>query len=69
LHDNDNDNRCCDITIGDNTTGEGDGDDEQIVVQMKKLPADVLALGVTVTSYRGQSFAAIKGAYCRLIDV
>ncbi len=33
-----------DLHAGDNRTGEGEGDDEQLVVDLKKVPADVLKL-------------------------
>ena len=53
---------------GDNLTGEGEGDDEVIHVQLDKVPAKVAYLVFTVSSYQGQSFNQIQNAYCRLVD-
>ena len=36
---------------GDNRTGEGDGDDEQVVVDFSKIPAHIHRIGITVTIY------------------
>ncbi len=53
---------------GDNLTGEGDGDDELITIHLDRLPKEVEALVFTVNSFRGQTFAEVKNAYCRLLD-
>ena len=53
---------------GDNRTGAGDGDDEQIVVDLSKVPANIAALVFTVNSFTGQSFAQVENAYCRIIN-
>lgn len=53
---------------GDNLTGEGDGDDEVIFVDLGRLPAGVAHLAFTVCSFRGQTFNDVEGAFCRLID-
>lgn len=53
---------------GDNLTGEGDGDDEVIRVDLSRLPADIMHLVFTVNSFRGQSFDRVQNAYCRLVD-
>ncbi len=53
---------------GDNLTGEGEGDDEVITVDLGRLPADVTALVFTVNSFGGQTFTDIASAYCRLLD-
>jgi len=53
---------------GDNLTGEGEGDDEQIVVDLDRIPAGVVALMFTVTSFGGQTFNEIRSAFCRLVD-
>lgn len=58
---------------GDNTTGEGDGDDEQIKVNLAKLPADVDKLVFSVTIHeaekRGnQNFGMISKAYIRVVN-
>ncbi|SDQ86173.1 TerD family protein [Pseudovibrio sp. Tun.PSC04-5.I4] len=53
---------------GDNLTGEGDGDDEVIYVDLAKLPANVEHLVFTVNSFRGQSFDEVENAFARLVD-
>lgn len=53
---------------GDNLTGEGEGDDETIVVKLDALPANVQTLVFTVNSFRGQTFETVENAYCRVID-
>lgn len=53
---------------GDNVTGEGDGDDEVITIELDRLPREVEGLVFTVNSFRGQKFTELKTAYCRLLD-
>ncbi|MDR2187670.1 MAG: TerD family protein [Azonexus sp.] len=53
---------------GDNRTGEGDGDDEQISVALNRVPANVKSLIFTVNSFTGQDFSQVKNAFCRLFD-
>ncbi|MFD9220854.1 TerD family protein [Streptomyces sp. NPDC060064] len=53
---------------GDNLTGEGAGDDEVIVVDLGRLPAEATGLVFTVNSFSGQKFTEVAKAYCRLID-
>mgnify|MGYP000144605433 FL=1 len=53
---------------GDNRTGEGDGDDEQIAVNLARVPANVKSLVFTVNNYTGQDFSQVENAYCRLVD-
>ncbi|MCK3866119.1 TerD family protein [Pseudomonas sp. B329] len=53
---------------GDNRTGEGDGDDETITVNLLNLPASVKFLVFTVNSFTGQSFEKIANAYCRVVN-
>ncbi|MDQ1103061.1 TerD family protein [Nocardioides zeae] len=54
--------------LGDNRTGEGDGDDETIVVDLTRVPVHVDTLVFIVTSYAGQTFQQVQNAFCRLID-
>jgi len=54
---------------GDNLTGEGDGDDETISVDLTRLPASVETLVLTVTSFRGQTFDKVANAFGRVIDL
>ncbi|MBC8951528.1 TerD family protein [Xenorhabdus sp. PB62.4] len=56
------------LHTGDNLTGEGDGDDEVICVDLVKLPANVEYLAFTVNSFRGQNFNDVENAFCRVID-
>jgi tellurium resistance protein TerZ len=53
---------------GDNRTGEGDGDDETIHVDLQRLPANVAHLVFTVNSFTGQNFEKVENAYCRVVD-
>ncbi|ARF61075.1 stress-induced protein [Streptomyces violaceoruber] len=53
---------------GDNLTGEGAGDDETIMVDLGRLPAEATGLVFTVNSFTGQKFNEVAKAYCRLID-
>lgn len=53
---------------GDNRTGEGDGDDESITVDLQRLPATVTSLVFTVNSFTGQNFEKIANAYCRILN-
>ncbi|WP_327269888.1 TerD family protein [Streptomyces sp. NBC_01218] len=53
---------------GDNLTGEGAGDDEVIVVDLGRIPAEASGLVFTVNSFTGQKFTEVAKAYCRLID-
>ena len=59
--------------MGDNLTGEGDGDDEVVIVDLRKVPADVARIVVTVTIHeadkRGQNFGQVRNAFVRLVDV
>lgn len=55
---------------GDNLTGEGEGDDEQIIVDLSKVPADVTRIAFTATIYdaeeRRQNFGQVSNAYVRV---
>jgi tellurium resistance protein TerZ len=53
---------------GDNRTGAGDGDDEQIVVELNRVPEQVKSLVFTVNSFTGQNFSQVANAFCRLVD-
>ncbi|HEU5266863.1 MAG TPA: TerD family protein [Jatrophihabitans sp.] len=53
---------------GDNLTGEGEGDDESIKVDLGSVPANVRSIVFTVNSFTGQDFSAIENAFCRLVD-
>ena len=57
---------------GDNLTGDGDGDDEVITVDLSKVPSDVDKLDVCVTIYdaatRKQTFGQVSNAFIRIVD-
>ena len=53
---------------GDNRTGEGAGDDEQIQVNLAAVPANVKSLVFTVNNYTGQDFSKVANAYCRILN-
>lgn len=57
---------------GDNLTGEGDGDDEQVLVNLSKVPGNVNKLVFVVNIYdalrRNQHFGMIQNAYIRIVD-
>ncbi len=54
--------------MGDNLTGDGDGDDEVMLVDLQRVPAHVTTVIFTVTSYRGHTFEQVSNAFCRLVD-
>ncbi len=53
---------------GDNRTGDGDGDDEQILVNLAQVPAKVSAMVFVVNSFTGQNFSQISNATCRILN-
>jgi tellurium resistance protein TerZ len=53
---------------GDNLTGEGEGDDESIRVDLSAVSPAVRDIVFTVNSFTGQDFSQIQNAFCRLID-
>lgn len=58
--------------MGDNLTGAGDGDDEQIKVDLSKIPAIITKIAFTVTIYdaetRRQNFGQINNAFIRIYN-
>lgn len=54
---------------GDNLTGEGDGDDETITVDLSSVPSNIDTIVFTVTSYGGDRFDSIDNAYVRVLDL
>lgn len=58
--------------MGDNLTGEGEGDDEQIEIELSKVPANVEKIAFTVTIYdadvRRQNFGQVSNAFIRIVD-
>ena len=57
---------------GDNLTGAGDGDDEQIVLNLAAMPAEVDKVVFPVSIYdgegRGQSFGQVRNAFIRIVN-
>ena len=58
--------------LGDNLTGEGAGDDEQIRIDLTKVPDNIQRIAFTVTIYdaaeRRQNFGQVSNAYVRVVD-
>lgn len=58
--------------MGDNTTGEGDGDDEQIKIDLNRVPEAISRITFTVTIYeadeRRQNFGQMNNAFIRIVD-
>lgn len=59
--------------MGDNRTGVGDGDDEQITVTFSEVSADVEKIAVAVTIFdhdvRCQNFGMVSNSYVRVVDM
>jgi len=57
---------------GDNRDGEGEGDDEQIFIDLEKIPSHIEKIAITVTIdsavERGQNFGLVENAFCRLVN-
>ncbi|KEH86755.1 chemical-damaging agent resistance protein C [Clostridium novyi A str. 4540] len=60
------------IHTGDNRTGEGDGDDESIVIDFSKVPESIEKIAIAVTIYdaegRRQNFGQVSNAFVRLVN-
>lgn len=56
------------VHSGDNRTGDGDGDDETITVNLQSLSDNVQHLVFTVNSFLGQTFDKVENAYARILD-
>lgn len=58
--------------MGDNLTGAGDGDDEQIMIELSKVPDNISRIAFTVTIYdaevRNQNFGQVSNAFVRVVD-
>lgn len=60
------------VHTGDNLTGDGDGDDESIKIDLSALPGDIQKVAVSVTIHdaanRRQNFGAVSNAFIRIVD-
>ena len=58
---------------GDNLTGEGEGDDEVINIDLKSVPPQAVSIVITVSIYdaesRRQSFGQVRNAYIRVVNL
>lgn len=58
--------------MGDNLTGAGEGDDEQIIVDLSNVPAEydriVLVVNIYQAVQRNQHFGMVQNAFIRLVD-
>lgn len=58
--------------LGDNLTGEGNGDDEQVKVDLSLVPQNISKIAFTVTIHealeRRQNFGQVSNSYVRVID-
>ncbi|MFI3175729.1 MAG: TerD family protein [Bacillota bacterium] len=58
--------------MGDNLTGEGDGDDEEVKVDLSLIPANITRVAFTVTIHeaesRRQNFGQVTNSYIRIVD-
>jgi tellurium resistance protein TerZ len=54
---------------GDNLTGAGDGDDEQITVDLARVPADVQSIVFVITSYSSHRFDGLSNVFARVVDL
>jgi tellurium resistance protein TerD len=57
---------------GDNRSGVGEGDDEQILIDLSLIAADVdrvvIVVSIDQADARGQNFGQVRGAYCRVLN-
>lgn len=60
------------VHTGDNRTGEGEGDDEQLVIEFDKVPDHVDRIAITVTIHdavaRSQNFGQVSNAFVRVVN-
>lgn len=57
---------------GDNLTGDGDGDDEQILIEFDRVPANIQKIAIAITIFeadsRKQNFGMVRNAFARVVD-
>ncbi|MCC9205193.1 MULTISPECIES: TerD family protein [Arthrobacter] len=58
--------------LGDNRSGAGEGDDEQILIDLTQMADDVdrvvIVVSIDQADVRNQNFGQVRGAYCRVIN-
>lgn len=58
--------------LGDNRSGEGEGDDEQILIDLTQVAAEVervvIVVSIDQADVRRQNFGQVRGAYCRVVN-
>lgn len=61
------------VHTGDNRTGDGDGDDEAIMIDFSKMPDDIKRISIVVTIHdadaRRQNFGQVSNAYIRIVKM
>ncbi|QED48332.1 TerD family protein [Cytobacillus dafuensis] len=60
------------VHTGDNRTGDGDGDDEQVKINLANVPSNIQRISFTITIHEGearnQNFGQVSNAYARIIS-
>ena len=60
------------VHSGDNLTGDGDGDDEQVKIAIKDIPANIEKISFAVTIHeaeaRNQNFGMVSNAFIRIVN-
>ncbi|MFT8321036.1 MAG: TerD family protein [Bacillus sp. (in: firmicutes)] len=60
------------VHSGDNRTGAGDGDDEQVVIELAAVPASIQRITFTITIHdgenRNQNFGQVSNSYVRILN-
>lgn len=60
------------VHTGDNLTGEGDGDDEQVKISLADVPASIEKIAFTITIHeaeqRNQNFGQVSNSYVRIVN-
>jgi tellurium resistance protein TerD len=60
------------VHLGDNLTGQGDGDDEQLKIELSKVPQNISKISFTVTINdavtRRQNFGQVSNAFIRIVN-
>ena len=61
------------VHTGDNRTGEGEGDDEQIIVDLSKIEENATEICIVITIHeaeeRGQNFGQVRNSFIRILTL